>query len=41
MPEGFDPSQFGSRGESAGTGEVQTGFYMNDKVNAFSGVTVA
>ena len=39
MPEGFDPSQFGGRGESAG--EKQTGFYMNDKVNAFSGVTVA
>ena len=41
MPEGFDPSQFGGRGESAGTGEKQTGFYMNDKVNAFSGVTAA
>ena len=39
MPEDFDPGKFfGSPGE---TGETQTGFYMNDKVNAFSGVTAA
>lgn len=41
MPEDFDPSQFGGRGEAGSTGEAQTGFYMNDKVNAFSGVTAA
>ena len=43
MPEDFDPSQFfGDRGDRNGAdGEAQTGFYMNDKVNAFSGVTVA
>ena len=40
MPEGFDPSQFGG-GQQTQTGEAQTGFYMNDKVNAFSGVTAA
>jgi len=40
LPEGFDPSQFGGFGNREGsTGEAQTGFYMNDKVNAFSGVT--
>ena len=40
MPEGFDPaSAFGSGNSAAG--EAQTGFYMNDKVNAFSGVTAA
>jgi len=41
MPEDFDPSQLGGRGEAGSTGEAQTGFYMNDKVNAFSGVTAA
>ena len=42
MPEDFDPSQFGSRGnQNSASGEAQTGFYMNDKVNAFSGVTAA
>ena len=46
MPEGmeppadFDPSQFFG-GQSGEAGELQTGFYMNDKVNAFSGVTAA
>ena len=46
MPEGmeppadFDPSQFFG-GQSGGAEELQTGFYMNDKVNAFSGVTAA
>ena len=40
MPEDFDPSRFfGS--QSGETGEAQTDFYMNDKVNAFSGVTAA
>ena len=40
MPEGFEPTQMfgGGNGE---TGEAQTGFYMNDKVNAFSSVTAA
>ena len=39
MPEGFDPGQFGGRGDrNTESGEAQTGFYMNDKVNAFSGV---
>ena len=39
MPEGFDPSQFGNRGNrNNAAGEAQTDFYMNDKVNAFSGV---
>ena len=42
MPEGFDPSQFGGRGDrNTEAGEPQTGFYMNDKVNAFSGVKTA
>ena len=51
MPEDFDPSQFANGELSEGfdpnrvfggqTGEAQTGFYMNDKVNAFSGVTAA
>ena len=37
MPEGG----FGGRGgESSGSGEASTEFYMNDKVNAFSGVMV-
>ena len=52
MPEGFDPSQFqGSQmpggmqrpgsGEIVETGEASTEFYMQDKVNAFSGVADA
>ena len=36
-PQNFDPSQFDNGNEAAP--EAQTGFYMNDKVNAFSGVT--
>ena len=36
MPEGFVPGQFGGQNEQ--TVELQTGFYMADKVNAFSGV---
>ena len=39
-PDGFDPSRIPG-GQQTQTGEVQTGFYMNDKVNAFSGVTAA
>ena len=40
LPEDFDPSKvFG--GQNGETGEAQTDFYMNDKVNAFSGVTAA
>ena len=43
MPEGFEPGQmpsgFGGRGEQSG--EANTEFYMNDKVNAFSGVKAA
>jgi hypothetical protein len=33
-PEGFDPKRF-----NGNPGESRTDFYMNDKVNAFSGVT--
>lgn len=45
-PEGEMPElpEGGFRGEddrNGETGEAQTGFYMNDKVNAFSGVTAA
>ena len=40
LPEDFDPSQFFG-GQGGETGEAQTDFYMNDKVNAFSGVTAA
>ena len=37
LPKGFDPSRFpGSQGSQAG--EPNAEFYMNDKVNAFSGV---
>ena len=39
-PDGFDPSRIPG-GQQPQTGEAQTGFYMNDKVNAFSGVTAA
>ena len=52
LPEGFEPGQmpggfgggqmsggFGGRGEQSG--EPSTSFYMNDKVNAFSGVRAA
>ena len=40
LPEDFDPSQFfGSQNSEAG--EARTDFYMNDKVNAFSGVSAA
>ena len=40
LPEDFEPnSVFG--GQAGENGEAQTGFYMNDKVNAFSGVTAA
>ena len=39
-PEGLDPSRIPG-GQQNQTGETQTGFYMNDKVNAFSGVTAA
>ena len=46
MPEGFEgfggqmPGGFGGRGEESG-GEASTSFYMNDMVNAFSGVKEA
>ena len=40
MPEGFDPGAF-SGNQAGESGEPQTGFYMNDNVNAFSGVTAA
>ena len=43
-PEGEAPqmpeSSFGGRGTPA-DGKKRTDFYMNDKVNAFSGVTTA
>ena len=43
MPEGFDPSSMGGWGNQGGqTGDAEnanTIFYMQDKVNAFSGVT--
>ena len=45
MPGNFDPSRmegFGGRGPgSSQSGEASTEFYMNDMVNAFSGITAA
>ena len=46
MPEGMEPSEGFDPGQLPGSqqaqaGEPQTGFYMNDKVNAFSGVAAA
>ena len=42
-PEGFggEGGNRGGRGEGAMTGESSTSFYMQDKVNAFSGITAA
>ena len=39
MPEGFAPGSFPGNQEE--TGNSRTDFYMNDKVNAFSGITAA
>ena len=42
MPEGeFPQGGFGSRGQTGKTGEANTTFYMQDKVNSFSGLTAA
>ena len=40
MPEGRMPSM-PQRGQNSQSGEPSTAFYMNDMVNAFSGVTAA
>ena len=46
MPADFDPNQMGERGQMPGAQDQQSGtsstlFYMQDKVNAFSGLTSA
>lgn len=41
MPENFDPTQRENRRPGDSTAEPSTGFYMEDTVNAFSGVTAA
>ena len=41
MPEGFDPGQFGGHRPEGTNAEASTEFYMEDTVNAFSGVIAA